>query len=454
MRVLCTIIGLEILSSNQFKMNKHVNLLKSIGPGILLAGAAIGVSHLVQATRAGADYGFSLFWILLIAIVSKYPFLEFGPRYTAATGYHLIDGYRKLGKSYLFVFVGITIGTMFIIQASVTLVTAGLAEHLFGLGWSPAIWSFALLIFCAVLLLVGRYPGLDLTMKIIISVLALCTFVAVLLAIGSESARESLHQPAPSYWNVAGLAFIIAFMGWMPIPLDVAVWHSIWSLERSRQTGYRPTPAEARFDFNLGYISAGVIGVLFFLLGVLVMYGTGKSFSQSSLVFSAQLIEMYSNTLGSWSTPLLSVAALITMFSTTLAVTDAYPRVITELWKAVRKDRYSTTLRSSDYTTEASILDSNQQKYFYFGGMICVTGVALLIIHYLSGSFTTLIDVAAGLSFLAAPILAWFNYRLVTGKIMPERAQPSLYYRIFSVLCLLFLVLFSIVYLYWRFWLG
>ena len=31
------------------------NFLKSIGPGLLFAGAAIGVSHLVQSTRAGAD---------------------------------------------------------------------------------------------------------------------------------------------------------------------------------------------------------------------------------------------------------------------------------------------------------------------------------------------------------------------------------------------------------------
>ena len=34
------------------------NLWKAIGPGLIWAGAAIGVSHLVQSTRAGADYGF------------------------------------------------------------------------------------------------------------------------------------------------------------------------------------------------------------------------------------------------------------------------------------------------------------------------------------------------------------------------------------------------------------
>ena len=39
--------------------------LKSIGPGLLYPGAAVGVSHLVQSTRAGAKYG--LIMILVVA---------------------------------------------------------------------------------------------------------------------------------------------------------------------------------------------------------------------------------------------------------------------------------------------------------------------------------------------------------------------------------------------------
>ncbi len=78
---------------------KNSSLLKSIGPGFLLAGAAIGVSHLVQATRAGADYGLILIWVLVLACVTKYPFLEFGPRFAAGTGRHLISGIKGRGSS-------------------------------------------------------------------------------------------------------------------------------------------------------------------------------------------------------------------------------------------------------------------------------------------------------------------------------------------------------------------
>ena len=47
-------------------MNLKKRIQKSLGPGILLAGAAIGGSHLLSSTTAGARFGFSLSWIGLI----------------------------------------------------------------------------------------------------------------------------------------------------------------------------------------------------------------------------------------------------------------------------------------------------------------------------------------------------------------------------------------------------
>jgi Mn2+/Fe2+ NRAMP family transporter len=68
------------------------------GPGLLWAAAAIGVSHLVQSTRAGADAGFALAWVVIAAVCLKYPFFEFGPRYAAATGESLVEGYARQGR--------------------------------------------------------------------------------------------------------------------------------------------------------------------------------------------------------------------------------------------------------------------------------------------------------------------------------------------------------------------
>lgn len=414
---------------------KSNSLLKSIGPGFLLAGAAIGVSHLVQATRAGADYGYILIWVLILACVSKYPFLEFGPRFAAGSGRHLISGYKRSGKFPYWTYIIITVGSMFIIQAAVTIVTAGLAERLFNFGWSPFLWSVVILGCCIAVLIIGKYPGLDRSMKIIISILALATLFAVVMAVAAGSGATVEQVEPPIIWTSASIGFIIAFMGWMPIPIDASVWHSIWTKEKSFHTKQKTTIKGAFVDFNIGYFSAAFIGLLFFLLGVLVMFGSGISFSSNSVEFSSQLIDLYGRTLGNWSKPLISVAAFITMFSTVITVTDAYPRVFSELRNPQKEF-------SSD-------LENNWKIYKI--SIFVIPVFSLSILFFLSGSFTILVDFAAGLSFLSAPFLAWFNYKLVTGDQMPEEHRPGRNYRIFSLICFGLLIIFNFVYLYYTF---
>ncbi|WP_034922994.1 Nramp family divalent metal transporter [Gillisia sp. CAL575] len=409
------------------------SLLKSLGPGFLLAGAAIGVSHLVQSTRAGADYGFILVWALVLACVTKYPFMEFGPRYAAATGNHLITGYKKLGIFPHWAFIVFTVGTMFIIQAAVTIVTAGLAERLFNIGWSPFIWSLIITIFCISLLLIGKYPGLDKSMKIIVSFLTIATLAAVIMALSAGTITKTLNTPIPSLWTTASVGFIIAFMGWMPIPIDASIWHSIWTREKAKQTNHKPSIKEAFTDFNIGYLAASFIGLLFLTLGALVMFGSGTSFSSNSVEFSSQLVALYGKTLGSWSTPIISIAAFIALLSTTLTVTDAYPRVISELLNPETKKIQNEKKKWKDYKI----------------GIFVIPILSLCILFFLSRSFIFLIDFATGLSFLSAPFLAWFNYKLVTGNHLKKEDQPSKAYRIFSLFCFGILVIFTFVYLYY-----
>ena len=89
-------------------------IVKISGPGLLFASTAIGVSHLIQSTRSGADFGFGLLWAVMAANVLKYPFFEFGSRYANATGKSIIDGYLKLSKYALGTYFIITIGLCFL----------------------------------------------------------------------------------------------------------------------------------------------------------------------------------------------------------------------------------------------------------------------------------------------------------------------------------------------------
>ena len=133
-----------------------INIFRKLGPGLLFAGAAIGVSHLVQSTRAGADFGFGLIWALILINLVKYPFFQFGPRYALATGESLLEGYKRMGRGVLITYYVLNLGTMFTIQAAVTAVTAGIAAQLLGID-SSAWVSVTVAIVCFLVLLRGTY---------------------------------------------------------------------------------------------------------------------------------------------------------------------------------------------------------------------------------------------------------------------------------------------------------
>ena len=394
-------------------------MFKSLGPGLLFAGAAVGVSHLVQSTRAGADFGFGLLWALLIAALFKYPFFQFGPRYAAATGETLLDGYKKLGKRILVVSYSISFVTMFIIQAAVTIVTAGLAVNLFGL-FDMATWSILITILSISLLLIGKYKLLDSLMKYVILVLTICTLIAVSVALMKNNQAFTFTQVFPK--GTIEITFLIAFLGWMPAPLDVSIWQSIWSLEKDKATLKTTTTKQAIFDFNVGYVGTIFLAVCFVILGALVMYNSGESFSNKGDVFASQLIALYTQNLGKFTYIFISIAAFTTMFSTTITTLDASPR---------------TMSKAND------LLFSEKIKLGYWFWIILLGIGTYIILRYFRDNMGLMVKIATILSFLTAPFYAILNFILISGKHTPKKHQPSLYLKILSVCGIIFLIVFS-----------
>ena len=397
--------------------------LKKIGPGLLFAGAAIGVSHLVQSTRAGADFGFGLLWALLLVNLFKYPFFQFGPRYASATGESLLDGYKKLGKPVLIAYFILTFATMFTIQTAVTIVTAGIATSLFGDIFSIEIWTVIILAICLLVLLVGKYKLLDKLIKLIIITLTLSTITAVCFALGNKTQAISFQQILPG--DSIEIAFLIAFMGWMPAPLDISVWHSLWTLEKEKSSG-KFSPKSAIFDFNVGYIGTIILGVAFLALGALVMFESGETFSPSAGAFANQLLDMYTKNLGKWAYVFIGIAAFTTMFSTTLTTLDASPRAMAK-------------------TTQ--LLFGHILKNGYLFWILILTIGTIIIFFFFASEMGLLIKVATILSFLTAPFYAIINYVLISSQHTPKAWRPTKVLHLLSIFGIVFLVSFSIWYL-------
>lgn len=411
------------------------NFFKILGPGLIYAGAAVGVSHLVQSTRAGASYGYDLIWILLIANFIKYPFFEFAPRYVSATGKSLISGYQSLGKWAVVSYAILTLLTMFSIQAAVTIVTAGLVANVFHLTINPVLLSAIILGVVTILLIVGRYAILDKLMKLIIVVLAISTLIAVFSALGQKPSTGT-NLTSFDWMKRLDIFFLIAFIGWMPSPIDVSVWSSVWSVAKYKQLGFKPSLKQSLLDFKIGYIGTTFLALGFLILGALVMHSSNAELSGNGTIFAGQLINMYTISIGDWAKVIISIAAVTTMFSTTLTCLDAYPRVLqptTEiLFPSIKKINLSSKIISLIWI------------------IILVIGTIILL-GYFSGSMRFMVDLATTISFVTAPILAFMNFKVVTDKHMPEDGRPGKWLKIFAWMGIIFLSLFSLVFIVWRF---
>ena len=393
------------------------HFLSRLGPGLLYAGAAVGVSHLVQSTQAGGMFGFELIIAIIIIHAVKYPFFEFGPRYTAATGQHILHGYLKLGKWAVWLYLLMAIATMFIVQAAITVVTAGLITNIFGLdglgGHDPQTVAFIigslLLLISFTLLVSGHYMLLDKLMKIIILILTVTSIAAVIMLLFDNPGHHKTATVFFTFTDTAHLIFLATFLGWMPAPLDLSIWHSIWAKSKNDSDGKIASLRETLFDFRVGFIGTAFLAICFLLLGALVMYGSGIPFAAGGAAFAGQLLDMYQQALGDWAYPIVAIAAIATMFSTTLTVLDAFPRSISA---------------SLELLFPGRIRQRNPHFTYMISLAILIAGTLFILFFYMT-SMREVVKIATVISFVAAPIIAILNMQAVFSRHMPDQYRPG-----------------------------
>jgi Mn2+/Fe2+ NRAMP family transporter len=420
---------------------KFSKIFALLGPGIVWAATSIGVSHIVQATRAGADFGFALLGFIILAHVVKYPFFLFGPKYAGLTGKSLLDGYKRVGNWAFYLFLFLTFVTMFFVQSGVTIVTAALAMNLFGDVLSLSQWAALVLgIVCAVLL-IGHYKLLSNLLKWMMLILVIASVIAWFAAINRLGFTPSGHAPVISITSAASIAFIVALIGWMPTAIEVSVWHSIWTTSRVEKPS-EMSAKNATIDFNIGYCTSFLLAVIFLWLGALLMFGQGEGFAQSAAAFAGQLVGIYSTALGEWSWLLMALVTFIALFSTTFAVADGFPQV----WKrAVLLANSETNAVASSKTVQ-----SKANKAYIISLALLVVGSWWVISDY-SADIKALLDFVTTVSFVSAPIYAWLNYKVMMGTDVDEECKPQGWFKVYTLICLTVLTLFSLFFLWWKF---
>lgn len=413
------------------------SLLKVIGPGLLFASTAIGTSHLVLSTRAGAHHGMIYLWIILGALLLKYPFFEFGPRYAAATGNSLLKGYKDQGTWVLVVFILIISINMFAVTGAISAVTAGLLATMFGItGISVPFLAGLILGISVLLLLLGGYKGLDGLIKCISVILLVTVFIAFAAVIIKGKAVANADITSAPILEGAGLTLLISLLGWMPSGMEASTMSSIWTIEKAKATNYNPKLNESLFDFNLGYIFAMILAVMFMTIGAYTVYGTGTILDGNATEFSNKLLSVFISNVGDWSYYIIAIAAVGTIYGTLITVLDAFPRCIV---RGVRILRFGE-------------IEKSEQQNKFLGKLYKVILIGLgigsfCLFYFSAASMLQLLQFVTILSFIYSPFIAYINLRAVQSTSVSESYRPSMLMLFMAYLGLIVLIVFAIYYL-------
>ena len=411
-------------------MDRLKSLLRNLGPGLLFASMAIGTSHLVLSTKAGATYGWLMIIPILLANVLKYPFFEFGIRYTNVTGRSLIEGYSRRGKGYMWLYAFITLMTTFTILAALYVVTAGLLVNLFEIRGISVSWiALGIFAFISSALIIGRYSLLETTLKIVVSILFVALMATTILVLYKPAVEPVIGFQPPPIFDEIGVLFLISLIGWMPTAVEASSWISLWSLEKYKKLGHKPDLKSALEEFNSGYITTALLAVFFLIIGLRTLYGTGTELSGNAVTFADQVVQLFTTHIGEWAYIFIAVSAFATMFSTCMTAHDAIARVSIDVLEYLQPARKTYV-----------------KKWHYAAAVLILTLMNFLVLTAFSANMGVLVALATFISFVLAPLVGYMNLKNVTSTDLPEEHHPRPWLRALTYMGIVFLSCFAAYY--------
>ena len=220
--------------------------LSDFGPGLLLAATGIGVGDMVSSTIAGAEYGLTLVWALVVGVIIKFAITEGAARWQLATGVSLIEGWREvLPRAALAAFfLYFVVWSYFVSSALVTasaLVPAAIMPSV-----PLPVWGFIHAVAAVTMVWFGRYERFLAVIKWFVGLKFVAIIASVLLIVAWSGADWSGFG-ARSSFSVAYTLSLIGGVGGTVTLLSYAYW-----MREAGWTGPARLPS-ARSDLTLSF---------------------------------------------------------------------------------------------------------------------------------------------------------------------------------------------------------
>lgn len=218
-------------------------IIKNLLPGIFLFGFTVGTGSVTAMAKAGADYGMSLLWAILISCVITYFLIQLFGKFTLQTGLTALQAFKQHihPAVSLFFIVALTtqvcgsvMGVMGIIadvcfEWSKQFIEGGIAPVYFALFFS----TFVYLVF-----LIGKTDVFQQVLAVLVAIMALCFLVNFIMlmpplsdiALGLVPNIPDTGPDKSSFLVVASMVGTTVFSG-LFILRSILVLEAKWTVE-------------------------------------------------------------------------------------------------------------------------------------------------------------------------------------------------------------------------------
>lgn len=376
--------------------------LSAIGPGLFLIGYNIGTGSVTTMAKAGAEYGMTLFWALLLSCIFTYILMVAYGQMTLVSGNTALFNIRKSFKTgkilSIYIIAALIIGELLALMGIMGIVSELVQEGIRLLSGSRTLkvdtfWIilvFAILLYF--LLWYGRYKVFEKILTVFVIIMALC-FLAVFFMV-RPSFSAIFEGLVPGIPATSGAFHLVAAMAGTTCSAAVFIMRSTVVAEK----GW--TIKDLKTEKKDAFASAFM---MLFLSGVIMAVAAGTLHIMGlRLDSTVEMISLFEPIGGR------AAAFLLIIGITGAGLSTVFPIVLIAPWLI------------SDYTGTPRNIKSPLSRVLIFIGLVFAFGSVLIehtppIIMVFSQAFQATI-----LPAVAIPVFILLNRQAVMNTHQPS----------------------------------
>ena len=336
---------------------RFFDILKHLGPGIIIAGSIVGSGELIATTLVGAKTGFVLLWLIVLGCVIKvFTLIEFGRNTIIHSTSPLVALNEIPGPKlkvrwiiwYWFFMIFLIISQQGGILGATSQAVSAISFTNNEVHWLNNINILSLIIACitALMLYLGRFSFIQSFSTFLVFLFTTVTLFNVAYLqfipgweISLADIKEGFSMGIPA--SKDGLAIALAAFGLIGVGSSEIIMYPYWCLEKgyAKFTGPFQDTSEwhdnakgwikvLQIDAWLSLVVYTVTTVAFYLLGASILHRNELLPEENNLITT--LGEMYVPVFGLWAKPVFYAGAIAVLYSTFFVAAAGNARVLAD----------------------------------------------------------------------------------------------------------------------------